>query len=353
MSNLLEFDLFVQVFCAIVIIMALIITFINVYFFIWKKNNKKSSKQRCAWKVNKHYKELYDILSSSAAWFNDKGGDKNEDARQNLIKTLATCKKMLPGRETDSEGAAYFGYIHFLLSVRAALNGCLYMRACHELLNIVYLYPFSESRILNSVVVLLSEYLEDCTYEPQIKSGRTKPMDVPSLMRFSCEDVLDQLWKHVVDETDVSKKLAMVDYFTNVIRMDVRSNPVPLMRFVDLDKLYNSEIFPLRYHDENDKTCELKSLGQEVFIDTSKDAVMILPPDGEIIMDNLAIALKCDYKSIEADTRAFYSSELGMAFVLDRKSRSLPDIARAKGKIAAICVDVKPLFANIRADDWG
>jgi hypothetical protein len=109
---------------------------------------------------NKMHREIFNTLGRYANWDNDRGMVKNEEARQALVKVLSLCKKLKPDKFYESRG--YFGhldYLRCLLQVRKALADGLYMRACNELLDVIHLQPYTQARILNNIIALLSEYL--------------------------------------------------------------------------------------------------------------------------------------------------------------------------------------------------
>ncbi len=108
----------------------------------------------------KKQQQILGILVANGCWYNDNGDEKNDEAHQALIKVLALCREMKPAKQYKYGQIGHLGYLLQLLKVRNALIDKLYMRACNELANIVHDQPISQPRILNSVIALLSEYLE-------------------------------------------------------------------------------------------------------------------------------------------------------------------------------------------------
>ncbi len=309
------------------------------------------------WKGNELYKELYDLLCgySDLEVESDPGKD-NKEAMHHLIEALVICRELYPGQEHNTQfDIDYWDYVQTLMFMRFDLIKERYIHACYSLFTIVYFFPLNESRILRSVTVLLSEFL-DKDLEPEFSIGCGKePEIIRTLDVYGVKNDAELIRQLYSKLDDIPSKLAALDYFMKVVKISIMSDPVPITRYSDLEELYLKDILPARYFGRDDSVCCIETTGgNEVEIDLTKKAAMLIPPEGKRIMDRLVIELQCGGEYLNTDLQAIYSPDLGLTFICDSRNRSLPEICRENGNISAKVIDIKPLFRYVKADthDW-
>ena len=306
---------------------------------------------------NKIQREIFDILNSHSNWENDKGKIKNDEAHQALVRVMVLCKKIKADSGYESRNyCGHLDYLRCLLSVRKAIIDELYMRACNELLDVVYLYPFTQARILNNVIALLSVYLEDGGDNVIVKKRKTLKKEPPLSSRSEFNHAMDFLKNNCEYEQDVTTKLAVIDYFMSAIKMDIQSDLLTSVFYLNnaLEIDCNTGI-PLYYFDENGNKHLAEDLeAGNVCIDLSKDNVFVIPWRHESIINSVYGILKYGYQSEESYVIAFYFTEIDFTVINKGRHHAAAAIVQKEGFIRAKSVDIKPLFPHVYTDgrEW-
>lgn len=108
--------------------------------------------------------KLYSILKPYDSWGNDEGEEKNLQARKALYDFYKELKKYVPSKEYARRDILHMSYIPYLVKIKKALMERKYLRACNELVSLMYYEPFFQGRIYHNVVKLLeSEVAQDFT----------------------------------------------------------------------------------------------------------------------------------------------------------------------------------------------
>lgn len=108
----------------------------------------------------KEYEGLYNIIQKYDNWFNDVGEDKNQEARKALIKFYNALKEKPTAKTYKIGFNSHLAYIRNLCIIRRALKEEKYMRACNEIITLMYREPIYQKRIYYNLLELLQEYLE-------------------------------------------------------------------------------------------------------------------------------------------------------------------------------------------------
>ncbi len=100
--------------------------------------------------------KLYSILKPYDNWYNDKGDEKNLEAKKALKDFYQELKKLKPSIKYE-KNVQHLSYIPYLIRIKKALDGKKYMRACNELISLMHYEPFFQGRIYYNTLNLLEK----------------------------------------------------------------------------------------------------------------------------------------------------------------------------------------------------
>jgi len=103
-------------------------------------------------------KELFLILLPHDNWFNDAGEEKNLEAKKALYRFYDELIKIKPEKEYR-KNRFHIYYLDFLIKIKKALMEEKYMRACNELVSLMYYQPYLQGRIYYNIIKVLEEEL--------------------------------------------------------------------------------------------------------------------------------------------------------------------------------------------------
>lgn len=155
-------------------------------------------------------------------------------------------------------------------------------------------------------------------------------------------------------EQDITYKIAVIDYFMNVIKMDIQSDLLSTVFYLN-KAIEIEDILPSHYYDEGGIEHEVEySKRADECIDLSKDAVFVIPWDSSRIITALWSIIKDGYQYEEGNIWAAYYTEIDFTFVFSGRHHTAAAIVNKEGFIKAYCYDLKPLFPHLCTDgkEW-
>lgn len=115
-------------------------------------------------KEKKARQRLSKIITGYENWWNNKGEERNQEARKKLIEFCKEYKKYKPstyyetGQLTAKE--THTSYMQWLIDIKEALDEGLYMRACSELGSLMHYESIFQRRIYYNLIYLLESSLD-------------------------------------------------------------------------------------------------------------------------------------------------------------------------------------------------
>ena len=102
-------------------------------------------------------KKLHSILNPHASWYNDEGEEKNLLAKKALYEFYEELKKYKLSKTYAKRYnfPLHISYLSHLIELKKAFMEQKYMRACNELVSLMYYEPFFQGRIYHNVLKLL------------------------------------------------------------------------------------------------------------------------------------------------------------------------------------------------------
>lgn len=104
--------------------------------------------------------KLYSILKPYDNWW-CAGEEENLKARKALHDFYRELKKYKPAREYTRRDILHMSYIPYLVRAKKALMEQNYLRACNELVSLLYYEPLLQGRIYFNVLKLLETEVAD------------------------------------------------------------------------------------------------------------------------------------------------------------------------------------------------
>ncbi|GGK23242.1 hypothetical protein GCM10010965_15060 [Caldalkalibacillus thermarum] len=104
-------------------------------------------------------RELYNLLQPHANWWNDKGEERNQKAREVLYQFYDELLKRKPAKIYEKRDAIHSWYLFHMLHIRKAFEEEKYMRVCHEIITLMHYEPLLQGRIYYNLLKMLETYL--------------------------------------------------------------------------------------------------------------------------------------------------------------------------------------------------
>lgn len=103
---------------------------------------------------------LYSILEPYDCWSNDKGEEKNLQAKKALYDFYEELLKYKPAKTYAKRDYYHMSYFFHLIHIKRAFMEQKYMRVCNELVSLMHYEPFFQKRIYYNVLKVLEDSLE-------------------------------------------------------------------------------------------------------------------------------------------------------------------------------------------------
>ncbi len=153
-------------------------------------------------------------------------------------------------------------------------------------------------------------------------------------------------------QQNLTGKLAAIDYFMRVIKMDIQSDFLSSIIYSNtaIERRKN-ELLPSSYYNENgDEHKIVEPKEANVCIDLSKGAVFAIPWEVSRISSAISSVFKQGYKYDKRNILAFYYAEMDFTLVVNGLHHTSAAIVQKKGFINAINIDVRQLFPHVYTD---
>lgn len=103
--------------------------------------------------------KLWHIIKPYDNWFNDKGEEKNQEAKLALYDFYEELLKDRPSKKYERKNLGHMYYMGFLIKIKKAFKEEKYQRVCNELISLMYYESFFQGRIYFNVLDLLEKEL--------------------------------------------------------------------------------------------------------------------------------------------------------------------------------------------------
>lgn len=110
-------------------------------------------------KKREDIRELYAILSPHDNWGNDSGEEKNLEAKKALYDFYTKIIKLKPETEYR-KNFLHMSYLPYLVKIKIAVQEQKYMRACNELISLMYYEHILQGRNYYIIIKIMEEGLE-------------------------------------------------------------------------------------------------------------------------------------------------------------------------------------------------
>ncbi|KJR47370.1 hypothetical protein UF75_2214 [Desulfosporosinus sp. I2] len=105
-------------------------------------------------------KKLQAIIQPYDNWDNNVDRHVNLQAKMALLQFYSQLSKCSPAIRYQAGDIAHFQYLHFFVQIKKAFEEEKYLRVCNELLSLMHYLPFSQKRIYNNTIRILSTFLK-------------------------------------------------------------------------------------------------------------------------------------------------------------------------------------------------
>ena len=119
--------------------------------------------------------ELWNLVNPFGNWFNNKGEQANEQAKQAFMQYAVLLERIKPDRKRRMT-RDHLGYMLFLVRIYQAVLQRKYERACNELVSLMHYYPYRQQPILEALRDLMRRCMvrmEDKNVVSQKEQKRT------------------------------------------------------------------------------------------------------------------------------------------------------------------------------------
>lgn len=106
--------------------------------------------------LRKIEKEMVKEIIPYDTWFDD--GSRNTEAQNALISFYYKYQKCKVSKNYAKKNA-HFDYVRHLLNIKQAFEANLLCRACNEIRTLIHFEPFTQPRIKENLLSLLSQHL--------------------------------------------------------------------------------------------------------------------------------------------------------------------------------------------------
>jgi hypothetical protein len=117
--------------------------------------------------------ELYSIIRPYDSWWNVQREGKNLQAKKALCDFYKELKKHKPSKSYEKRDVLHISYLPYLVKIKKAFMEQKYMRACNELVSLMYYEPFFQGRIYYNVLKLLeTEVVQGSNVQPSFEKEK-------------------------------------------------------------------------------------------------------------------------------------------------------------------------------------
>lgn len=152
-------------------------------------------------------------------------------------------------------------------------------------------------------------------------------------------------------EESLEDKINMVNFFMEIIRKDIQYDLMSKFLYSEMDGIYIDVPFPLTLMSKDvNATDKAILINGEKEIDLSRDTVILLPWDRHAFSYTVKSICKNGFKYIRSNHKAYYYSDIDLAYVYRGNHSIATGAIKRTGKIKAMEYDIKNLFKILTTD---
>ncbi len=306
-------------------------------FLTWSLSNIK----------DKTMKKLFSILMPHDNWDNNTGDEDNLKAKQALHEFYKELAKAQPEEEyrearISKPYYSHSSYLSFLVRIKEALMEEKYMRACNELVSLMYYEPYLQGRIYYNILKMLKGELGAEGIELQ-----ENPIDFPT---EEFENVMRVVKLEMETEKNFQDKLIILDFILEAIKEDLKTDLLSHIIYSQPDFEREFKIpFPFFYKDEQGNRFSLKKEGL-VEVSLSESCILTLPWRWNKLSKQAKNLFSNDFVYSERNHIAYYFPYVDICYVVNGKHSISAGTIYKKGTIKAEQYDITKLFPHIHTD---